>query len=198
MTTTTKTLLIICGILALILAFARFGDYKESTAEKFYKGKILALKAEIAGKQKKLADSEKRLKTYKDKYTLADAKLRAITKPQTTTETKQRLTAMNYEVLPAENVTVSDESGKQIVVDLERGKICGEKLAVCNEIRTELEGQKETLMSIIDTQDKQIGLNEALINDQKEVIEKSKPSIFDGILKVLGGIGIGALLVLIL
>jgi len=198
MTTRIKIVLSVLIILALVLAFSRFGDYRESTAEKYYQAEIKMLKAEIAGKQKALAESEKRLKTYKGKYALADAKLRVITKPQTVTETKQRLTAMKYEVLPGENVTVTEESGKQIVVDLEKGKVCEEKLAACNEITAELEGQKETLTDIVALKDDQIRADEAIITDQKEVIEKSKPSILDSALKVLGGIGIGALLVFIL
>jgi len=198
MTTRIKIVLSVLIILALILAFARFGGYRESTAGKIYQAEIKALKAEIASKQQSLADSEKRLKTYKDKYTLADAKLRVITKPQTVTETKQRLTAMKYEVLLGDNVTVSEESGKQIVVDLEKGKVCEEKLNACNEITAELEGQKETLTDIVALKDDQIRADEAIITDQKEAIKESKPSIWDSVIKVLGGIGIGALLVLIL
>jgi hypothetical protein len=198
MTTKTKIMLSVLIILTLILAFSRFGDYRESTAGKIYQAEIKSLKAEIAGKQKKLADSEKRLKVYKEKYALADAKLRVITKPQTVTETKQRLAAMNYEVLPTEEICLSEESGKQIVVDLEKGKVCEEKLAVCNEITEELAGQKDTLVDIVALKDDQIKADEAIIEDQKQAIEENKPSVMDGVIKVLGGIGIGALLVLIL
>lgn len=197
MTTRTKMLLWICGILFLVLAFSHYGDYRESSAEKLLEPQIKELKAKIAEKEKAIAASEARLKDYKNKYILADAKLRAITKPQTITETKQRLTAMKYEVLPGENVTVTEESGKQIVVDLEKGKVCDEKLEACEQINIELETQKSDLQVISQKKDEQIKADEAIIEDQKKVIEDNKPSIWDDVLKVLGGMGIASLLFLI-
>jgi len=104
-----KTLLCICGILALILAFTRFGSYKDDAAsaiiaqekariEAKYQAVIKDLKGQIAAKQVELSQSEKRAAAYREKLSVAEAKLRTITKPETATEAKQRLRDLGYEV----------------------------------------------------------------------------------------------------
>lgn len=220
MTTLTKILLIILAVLAVILSFMRFDGYKNDMAdvliaqqkariEAKYQKDIKALNDQLAVKQVELNKSEQRVKEYRNKFKLADAKLRVITKPQTITETKQRLTAMKYEVLPATEVCLSQESAKQVVVDLEKGKVCEEKLLAAVYLNKELDNQIVTLADIVKLKEDQIRTDTEMIDSQKELVveqekvceekvKAAKPSIFDGIIKVLGGIGIGFVLALLL
>lgn len=109
MTTRIKILLSVCGALVLILAFARFGSYKDDAAyaiiaqektriEAKYQADIKDLKGQVAAKQAELSQSEKKSATYREKLFAAEAKLRTITKPETATEAKQRLRDLGYEV----------------------------------------------------------------------------------------------------
>jgi hypothetical protein len=109
MTTRLKTLFWICGILALILAFTRFGSYKDDAAtaiiaqekariEAKYQADMKDLKDQMAAKSAELAQSEKRAASYRDKLSVAEAKLRTILKPATALEAKQRLRELGYEV----------------------------------------------------------------------------------------------------
>lgn len=109
MTTRLKILLSVLGALVLILAFARFGLYKDDAAsaiiaqekariEAKYQADIKDLKEQVAAKQAELSQSEKRAATYREKLSVAEAKLRTIMKPATATEAKQRLRELGYEV----------------------------------------------------------------------------------------------------
>lgn len=109
MTTRLKILLSVCGALVLILAFTRFGSYKDDAAsaiiaqekariEAKYQDDIKDLKGQVAAKRAELSQSEKRAANYREKLSAAEAKLRLIQKPETATEAKQRLRDLGYEV----------------------------------------------------------------------------------------------------
>jgi septal ring factor EnvC (AmiA/AmiB activator) len=104
-----KTLLSILGALVLILAFTRFGSYKDAAAtaiiaqeknriEAKYQKDIDDLKSQVAVKQTELSQSEKKIATYREKLSVTEAKLRMILTPASATEAKQRLRDLGYEV----------------------------------------------------------------------------------------------------
>jgi flagellar motility protein MotE (MotC chaperone) len=109
MTTRLKILISICGALVLILAFTRFGSYKDGAAtaiigkekariEAKHLADIKDLKDQVAAKQAELSQSEKRAATYREKLAVAEARLRMILLPETAAEAKQRLRGLGYEV----------------------------------------------------------------------------------------------------
>lgn len=109
MTTQLKILLSVFGILVMILAFTRFDAYKDDAAsaiiaqektriEAKYQADINSLKDQVAAKQAELGQSERRAATYREKLSVAEAKLRMIMKPETATEARQRLRDLGYEI----------------------------------------------------------------------------------------------------
>ena len=109
MTTRLKIMLWTGGVLALILAFTRFGAYKDNAAsaiiaqetarvEAKYQADIADLQKQIAAKQVELTASRGRAAAYREKLSAAEAKLRTILRPATASEAKQRLKELGYEV----------------------------------------------------------------------------------------------------
>ena len=108
-------------------------------------------------------------------------------------------------ILRAEDVCVSEESAKRIVVKLEEGKVNDEQLATLKGYNQELEKQIALLKDVAKLKDEQIKKNEEMIAQQKQLMEyqvqaceekvkNAKPSFFDGLLKGVGGIAIGIII----
>lgn len=105
-------------------------------------------------------------------------------------------------LLYAEDVCVSEESAERIVVELEKGKINEEQLTVLKTYNLELEKQVSLMKDVARLKDKQIKKNEEMIDQQKQLTEyqtqaceekvnNAKPSFFESLIKVIGGVGIG-------
>jgi len=105
-------------------------------------------------------------------------------------------------LLHAEDVCVSEDSAKRIVVDLEKGKINEEQVITLKAYNQEMEKQISLLKEVVKLKDEQIKKNEEMIAQQKQLMEyqvqaceekvkNAKPSFFDGLLKVVGGVAIG-------
>ena len=108
-------------------------------------------------------------------------------------------------LLHAEDVCVSEDSAKRIVVDLEKGKINEEQVITLKAYNQEMEKQISLLKEVVKLKDDQIAKNEELIGQQKQLMEyqvqaceekvkSAKPSFFDGLIKIIGGVGIGILI----
>ena len=102
-------MLLACSALALILAFTKFGAYKDEAAaaiiaqekariEGRYQNDIADLKGKIAATQAEFRQSEKKAENYREKLFVAEAKLRLILKPETIAEAKRRWRELGYEV----------------------------------------------------------------------------------------------------
>ena len=105
----------------------------------------------------------------------------------------------------AEDVCVSEESAKRMVVELEKGKINEEQVITLKAYNQETEKQISLLKEVVKLKDDQIAKNEELIGQQKQLMEyqvqaceekvkNAKPSFFDGLIKIIGGVGIGILI----
>lgn len=108
-------------------------------------------------------------------------------------------------LLHAEDVCVSEDSAKRIVVDLEKGKINDEQVITLRAYNQEMEKQILLLKDVVTLKDGQIAKNEELIVQQKQLMEyqvqaceekvkNAKPDFFDGLIKIIGGVGIGVLI----
>lgn len=111
--------------------------------------------------------------------------------------------------LHAEDVCVSEDSAKRIVVDLEKGKINEEQVITLRANNQEMEKQISLLREVVQLKDDQIAKNEELIGQQKQLMEyqvqaceekvkNAKPDLLDGLIKIIGGVGIGVLIVVLL
>jgi hypothetical protein len=107
--------------------------------------------------------------------------------------------------LHAEDVCVSEESAKRIVVELEKAKVNEEQLITLKAYNLELEKQVSLMKDVVKLKDDQIRKNEEMIEQQKRLMEyqvqaceekvkNAKPSFFDGLIKVLGGVAIGIII----
>lgn len=105
----------------------------------------------------------------------------------------------------AEDVCVSEESAKRMVVELEKGRVNEEQLIVLKAYNSELEKQISLMKDVVKLKDDQIKKNEEMIKQQKQLMEyqeqaceekvkNAKPSFFDGLIKVLGGVAIGIII----
>jgi len=112
-------------------------------------------------------------------------------------------------ILRAEDVCVSEESAKRIVVELENGKINEEQVITLKAYNQEMEKQISLSMGVVKLKDEQIAKNEELIRQQRQLMEyqeqacdervkNAKPSFFDGLMKVIGGAGVGILICVLL
>jgi len=108
-------------------------------------------------------------------------------------------------LLRAEDVCVSEESAKRIVVDLEKGKVNEEQVITLKTYNQEMEKQISLMKEVVKLKDEQIKKNEEMIEQQKKLMEyqvqaceekvkNARPSFFDGLLKAIGGVGIGVII----
>lgn len=107
-------------------------------------------------------------------------------------------------VFAEEQICLPTETGSRIVVDLEKGQICQEKVTLLEQANQELEKQVGLLEQVNKLQKEQLQVlkdtNEQyriLLKDQgtmyKDAIEASKPSFFKDLKNTLGAMGLGAL-----
>ncbi len=108
-------------------------------------------------------------------------------------------------LLYAEDVCVSEESAKRIVVDLEKGKVNEEQVITLKAYNQEMEKQILLIKEVAKLKDEQIKKNEEMIEQQKKLMEyqaqaceekvkNGSPSFFDGLIKIIGGAGIGIII----
>jgi pyruvate-formate lyase-activating enzyme len=112
-------------------------------------------------------------------------------------------------LLRAEDVCVSEESAKRVVVDIEKGKVNEEQIVTLKAYNLELEKQVSLMKEVVKLKDDQIKKNEEMIEQQKKLMEyqaqaceervkNAKPGIFDGLIKIIGGVGIGVIVAVLL
>ena len=108
-----------------------------------------------------------------------------------------------------EDICLSENSAKQVVVDVEKGKVCEDQVAVLQEENAELEKQIQLLRDVNDLQKERIKIADetivkyqGLLKVQEEtydaLLKAQKPGFFESLGKALGFVGIGALAALVL
>jgi phosphopantetheine adenylyltransferase len=104
-----KILISILVILVMCLIFVGHNSSTGVTADKIiaeeknrieakYQADMKNLQDRISTKEKELAESKVQVADYRTRLQVTEAKLRAITKPATAAEAKEKLKGMGYEV----------------------------------------------------------------------------------------------------
>jgi hypothetical protein len=109
----------------------------------------------------------------------------------------------------AEDVCISEDSAKRIVVDLQEGQVNKETVVELKGLNAEMEKQVDILDATITLKDEQIKKDAEHIADQKQImvyqdeacaekVKNAKPGFFDTALRILGAVGIGIVIGLLL
>jgi hypothetical protein len=109
----------------------------------------------------------------------------------------------------AEDICVSEDSAKRLVVDLQEGQVNKETVAELKGLNAEMQKQVDILEATVALKDEEIKKDAEHIADQKQLmtyqdeacaekVKNAKPGFFDTALRILGAVGVGILIGLLL